>query len=116
MLHGVPFKTVKEFSDWQKQKVAEDVAAGETYSVEFATLSTIINHEATQVAAGVLSIDNEVLRCDDMEIPVADIADMGIHGRHALVFSVKGTYYELLPAHEFSIQQFLLYYNCLKNK
>lgn len=116
MLHGVPFKTVKEFSDWQKAKVAEDAAAGETYSVEFATLNTVANHEATQVAAGRLSINNEVLRCDDYEIPVADISDMGIYGRHALVFSVKGNYYELLPAHEFSIQQFLLYYNCVKKK
>ena len=57
-----------------------------------------------------------VLKCGDVEIPVADISDMCIHGRHALVFNVKGTYYELLPAHEFSIQQFLLYYNCCKNK
>lgn len=116
MLHGVPFRTVKEFSDWQKERVAADAAAGETYSVEFATLSTIVNHEASQVSAGVLSMDNEMLKCGDVEIPVADISDMGIHGRHALVFSVKGTYYELLPAHEFSVQQFLLYYNCVKNK
>lgn len=116
MLHGVPFKTVKEFSDWQKARVAEDAAAGETYAVEFTTLSTIENHEATQVAAGGLSINNDMLKCGDVAIPVADISDMGIHGRRALVFSVKRTYYELLSAHEFSIQQFLLYYNCLKNK
>lgn len=114
MLRGVPFKTVKEFSDWQNRKVAEDVAAGETYCAEFGTLSMIKNHEATHVAAGRISIDNSLLRCDNVEIPVTEISDMGIHGRHALVFSVKGTYYELLPAHEFSIQQFLLYYNCLK--
>ena len=116
MLSGVPFKTVKEFSDWQKERVAEDVAANVTYQAEFATLSTIENHEATQVAAGVLTINNEMLKCADLEIPVADISDMGIHGRHALVFNVKGTYYELLPADEFSIQQFLLYYNCCKQK
>lgn len=116
MLHGVPFKTVKQFADWQKEQVARDAAAGEVYSVEYAALSTIVNHEATQVAAGPLSIGGDVLKCDDYEIPVADIADMGIHGRHALVFSAKGTYYELLPAHEFSIQQFLLYYNCVKKK
>lgn len=114
MLHGVPFKTVKEFSDWQKERIAEDAAAGEAYTVEFATLSTIEKHEATQVTAGELSIDNNVLRCGDVSIPLTEISDMGIHGRHALVFSVRGTYYELLPAHEFSIQQFLLYYNCLK--
>ena len=116
MLHGVRFKTVKEFADWQKEKVAQDAAAGKTYTVEFAALNTVANHEATQVAAGMLSINNEVLRCDDVAIPVADISDMGIYGRHALVFSVKGAYYELLPAHEFSIQQFLLYYNCVKKK
>ena len=116
MLKGVPFKTIKEFSDWQKERVAADVDAGETYTVASATLSTIENHEATLVAEGALSINRDVLKCADVEIPVADIADMGIHGRHALVFNVKGTYYELLPAHEFSIQQFLLYYNCCKNK
>ena len=116
MLHGVPFKTVKEFSDWQKEKVAEDAAAGETYSVEFATLNTVADHQATQVAAGQLSINNDFVCCDGFQIPIADISDMGIYGRHALVFSAKGTYYELLPAHEFSIQQFLLYYNSVKNK
>ena len=115
MLHGVPFRTVKEFSDWQKEKVAADVAAGETYSVEFATLNTVADHQATQTAAGRLSINNDAICCDGFEIPLADISDMGIYGRHALVFSAKGTYYELLPAHEFSIQQFLLYYNCVKN-
>ena len=84
--------------------------------MDFATLSTIANHEATQVAAGSLSINNEVLRCSDVEIPMADISDMDIHGRHALVFSVKGTYYELIPADEFSALQFLLYFNCVKQK
>ena len=116
MLHGVPFRTVKEFADWQKGRVAEDAAAGEMYSVGSATLSTISNHEATQVASGALSIDPEKLRCGEVEIPLADIADMAIHGRHALVFSVSGTYYELLPAKQYSIQQFLLYFNCIKNK
>lgn len=116
MLHGVPFRTVKEFADWQKAQVAKDAGAGEVYRVEFATLSTIVDHEATQVASGNLSIDPETLTCGDVSIPVADISDMGIHGRHALVFSVKGTYYELLPAREFSIQQFLLYFNCVKKK
>lgn len=116
MLEGVRFRTTKEFFDWQKTRVASDVIENETYQVDFATLSTIVNHEATQVAAGSLSINNEVLRCSDVEIPLADISDMGIHGRHALVFSVKGTYYELVPAEEFSIQQFLLYYHCVKQK
>ena len=116
MLEGVRFKTVKEFSDWQRTRVASNVAMNETYEVDYATLSTIVNHEATQVAAGTLSINNDVLRCADVEIPLADISDMGIHGRHALVFSVKSTYYELLPADEFSIQQFLMYYNCVKQK
>lgn len=116
MLHGVPFRTVKEFSDWQKERVAADAEAGEAYAVEFATLSTIENHEATQIAAGRLSIDPQTLRCGDVEIPVADISDMGIHGRRGLVFSAGGVYYDLLPAPEFSIQQFLLYYNCCKKK
>ena len=116
LLEGVRFRTTKEFSDWQKNRVASDVQENQTYEVDFATLSTIANHEATQVAAGTLSINNEVLRCSDVEIPLADISDMGIHGRHALVFAVKGAYYELIPADEFSIQQFLLYYNCVKQK
>ena len=116
MLEGVRFKTTKEFSDWQKTRVASDVLENETYQVDFATLSTIANHEATQVAAGSLSINNEVLRCSDMEIPLVDISDMDIHGRHALVFSVKGAYYELIPADEFSALQFLLYFNCVKQK
>ena len=116
MLEGVRFRTIKEFADWQKTRVAADVAAGETYEVEFATLSSIENHEATQVAAGAVSINNEMLRCEGVELPLADISDMGIHGRHALVFSVKGTYYELIPSEEFSIQQILQYYNCVKQK
>ena len=110
MLHGVPFKTVKAFADWQKEQVAADVAAGESYTVDSATLSTLVNHQATQVAAGPLSINREVLRCGSVEIPLTEISDMDLYGRHALVFSVKDAYYELIPAPQYSIQQFLLYY------
>ena len=116
MLEGVRFRTIKEFADWQKTRVAADAAAGEIYEVDMATLSTIENHEAAVVASGAASISNDVLKCDGVELPLADISDMGIHGRHALVFNVKGTYYELIPADEFSIQQFLLYFNCVKQK
>ena len=116
MLEGVRFSTVKEFSDWQRNRVAADAAEGEVYEVDHATLDTIVDHKSTRAASGQLSMDREYLTCGGVRIPMADISDMGIHGRHALVFSVKGAYYELIPDDQFSIQQFLLYYNCVKGK
>lgn len=114
MLNGVRFRTVRDFAEWQKAQVAADVTAGRTYGVDYATLTQLDKHEATQIGQGKLSISRQALRCGDVEIPVDDISDMAIHGRHTLVFSVNRKYYELVPAEEFSIQQFLQYFEACK--
>lgn len=114
MLNGVRFRTVRDFAAWQREQVEADVAADKVYEVDFATLSQLEKHEATQIGQGRLSISRQALRCGEVEIPMDSISDMAIHGRHALVFSVNRKYYELLPAEEFSIQQFLQYFEACK--
>jgi len=116
MLHGTRFSTLLEFNDWQKEQVARDVEQGKPYTVEHATLSTVAQHEATEVASGKAEINSKALRVGDHEILLSSIPDLAIHGRHCLVFSDGTAYYELRIPHGDNILRMLYYYNnCKKN-
>ena len=115
MLSGnIPFRTVKDFSDWQKQKVEKDAQKGVAYSSSEATLLTVAKHQEEVVANGEVVLNSEVLRCGNTEILVRDISDMAIHGRYALVFSAGKTYYELKLSNESNALKFLLLFDQYK--
>ena len=116
MLHGAPFRTVKEFADWQKKKVVEDAAKGIVYASPTATLSTLDKHIETFADQGELTMSGELLKCGSTEIPLADIAEIAIHGRHGLVFTVNRKYYALVPDKASNAYRFVLYFNAWKNK
>jgi hypothetical protein len=42
---------------------------------------------------------------------MADVTDMAIYGKHGIVFSANGTYYELFVPHGSNAIKFLLYFN-----
>ncbi len=115
MLENAPFQTVYQLSQWQKERVQQDVTNGIIYHVPFATLSTVAGHEETLVTQGPLQISSDTLSISDMKIPLKEISDMAIHGRHALVFTAGRTYYELKPSKEANTLKFLLYYRAWKN-
>jgi len=114
MLEGAPYDTLKDFSDWQKTRVPEDLAAGVAYTAPHAVLKTLAHHEETPLSEGPLSMDTEFLCCGDVEIPMAEISDLAMHGQHSLVFTAGSTYYDLRPADESNALKFFLYYQAYK--
>ena len=109
-LVGVPFDTVKAFSDWQNARVAEDADNGVVYRAAGGTLATVREHIETPLDSGEVTLDGEVLRCGDTAIALADISDMAMHGKRALVFSTAEQYYELIPSTDANALKFYLYY------
>lgn len=110
MLHGAPYQTLREFSDWQKEKVREAVERGQAYTAESAVLTTVEGKEEVPVSSGKLSLNREVLRCGETEIAVADMTDLAMHGQRTLVFSAKKKYYELRVEEGSNALKFQLYY------
>lgn len=115
-LTGAPFETVKAFSDWQNARVAADADSGVVYRASSGTLTTVSQHIETPLARGEVSLDGEYLRCGDMAIAVADISDMAMHGKRALVFSTADRYYELIPSTDANALKFYLYYQACVQK
>ena len=115
-LEDAPFETVQDFSAWQKEQAAADVAAGKAYTAVHGELRRLENHEETFVAEGAVSMDGESLCCGDVVIPMSSVTDLAMHGQRALVFTAERQYYELVPAKGSNSFKFFLYYDLLKNK
>lgn len=111
MLGGVGFRTVKELSDWQKEQVCSDIEQGVAYTAPMASLSTVKKHEESFVTKGAVSMTPEQLCIGEQVFPMADIADLSMHGQRAIVFTVKGSYYELLPEPGANVLKFMLYFD-----
>lgn len=114
MLSGSRFRTVKDLYDWQKEEVRRAALAGTSYAVPSATLSTVSKHVETLVSSGTAVISPESISCGGVTIPLDDISEFAMHGRHALVFSVGKTYYELV-AKESNLLKFHLAFDEHKN-
>jgi len=110
MLSGIPFRTVKELSDWQKEEVRKAAGQNAVFTAGHAVLSEIEKHEEVPVDQGEVSLSGEHLRCGETVIPLSEIIDLAMHGRHALVFSAGKRYYELIPDIQHNTLKFLLLY------
>lgn len=115
-LEGAPFETVRDFSDWQRERLAEDAAEGVDYTAEHAVLHRLEEHKEFFVTEGAVRMNGEMLCCGDVEIPMADITDLAMHGQRALVFTANKQYYELVPARGSNSFKFFLYYDQVKNR
>ncbi len=116
MLEGIEQTTMRDLSRWQRAEVEKTVAAGGSYTSEDGTLCIVKNQTETLVSQGKIILSKNSLICGDKEIPLSEISDMGIHGRHELVFSAQKTYYELKPAETSNALKFLWLYEGYKNK
>ena len=114
MLEGADFETLTAFSDWQKERVREDVANGTAYTAPDAALFTLEHHTETPVTHGPLSLTGEELRCGDFVLPFDDISDLAMFGQKNLVFTAGKTYYQLTPASGINCLKFLLYYEACR--
>ena len=115
MLVGSRFKTVRELSDWQLTAIRQAAAEDKSFSASGATLSSVSKHTETPVSSGTATISPEAISCGGVSIPIADITELAMHGRHAVVFSVGKSYYELISAKE-NMLKFHLLYNEYKSK
>ena len=110
MLHGGEFKTVKEFADWQKEQIRNDVENNIAYSAEEGTLSTVKDHKEEFVTKGTLVISSDGMSCGEFKVALSDISEMAMHGQRAIVFTAGKQYYELMPSEEANALKFYLYY------
>lgn len=115
MLHGCKFDTVRDLSLWQKGEIAAG-AENLTCTSPLGTLIRVENHEETSMGAGTVTMTAEKLTCGDNEFNVADLMDLAMHGRHALVFSTNDGYYELIIENSGNALKYQLLYNALKKE
>lgn len=116
MLHDAPFRTLKEFSDWQKQQVAAHVAAGETYRACAGELYTVQAHAREAAADGPVAMGPDGLRCGDFAVPLESVTDLAMHGQKTIVFTACGKYYELILPPQHNVLRFWLYYLEIKKR
>ena len=115
MLEGLPFSTMRELARWQEEEVARAAENGAVYAADYGTLAKVAKHEEIPVDSGPIRLTADSLTCGNTEIPLSDIANMTMHGARAIVFSVPGAYYELIPAEGFNTLKFEMLYSNYKN-
>ncbi len=116
MLDGLEHKTVKELSDWQKRRLAEDVDCDLAYHSPSAKVSTVRDHKEELVAEGELTMTNTSLSCGEFNIATDDITDLAMHGRQSLVLSVQKDYYEIIIPDTSNALKFFLRYKAQKSR
>ena len=116
MLDGAPFKTLTEFSAWQKGKVQEHLEQGGSYTAPHATLTVIHQHTETPLTEGPVTMTAAELRCGDTAFPMDEIYDLAMHGQRTVVFTAGKTYYELIVDEHINTLKFFLFYNACKQQ
>ena len=114
MLVDAPFKTLKEFADWEREEIRKDIDNQVAYTVEHGTIKSIKNHIETPVAEGKISMSAEEISCGDFCVPIKEVTDLAMHGQKAIVFSVNKDYYEMIPAEGSNSLKFFWYFEQLK--
>lgn len=115
MLEGAPFDSVRDFAAWQKTVVEKDIENGVSYGGEEVTVSTVVDHDTTVITEGELTISRDEIRCGDKVFPISSVSEMAMHGKHALVFSTKEGYFEILPKKDTNMIRFYWYFKEAKN-
>ncbi len=113
-LEGGRFKTLKEFSDWQKTEVENDVAGGVEYTAETKSFLSLKKHKETFLSGGKVIMSPDSLRVGENIFPMSEISDLAMCGNRKLVFTHNKDYYELTP--DSNALKFMIYYNLIKQK
>ena len=111
MLEGTNCSTVKELFAWQKKQVEKAAEENAVFTSPGGILLTVDNHEEKVIASGPIVLSADALICGEVSIPVGEISDLAMHGRHAVVFTAGRTYYELLPERTSNTLKFHMLYN-----
>ena len=114
-ISGAPFATVPAWDAWQKERlpllIHDDAPFFEDASV---TLREIAADGVKTVARGAISMRAASLAVNDAVMPLAEIADMALVGRGAIVLTWNGKHYELRGAKDFCGRKYLLMFQHLK--
>ncbi len=116
MLHGIDCTTVKELAAWQRGAVEAGAENGLVCRSERASLARVTKNGEERIAGGTVAMNAQMLACGDWRVPLTDISDLAMHGRHAVVFSANKEYYELLVAPGANALKFHLLYQSLLRK
>lgn len=112
MLRGAPYFTLRDMFAWQKERVIDNAKNGHTYSTESATLIKISDGVEKQVGSGTFSLGPDGMEIGDITLPFESISELAMHGKHSLVFTANGEYYEANIMG--NALKFMLLYNCRK--
>ncbi len=115
-----PFDNVLDWDRYQLERLRERAqkAAPETVLFSddgFALRELSADHRAERVAGGALSMSKASLRCGGAVFPLADVAQMSMFGRAALVFTANGRHYELRPETVKCTRKYLELYKILQS-
>lgn len=113
-LHNTKFSNTKEAFSFVKDRVESDAKQNVSYTSENAKVITVVNHAESDIAFGRLSLDNTAFKCSDFSVLIEDIDDMNMHGKNALVFSTKDSYYEVKLADNSSVLKFYMLFQVHK--
>lgn len=113
-IHGIKQKSIKEIFKWLKEKVEDDASHNVSYKADGCTISVVINHQENVISEGVLILDKNYLLCDTVKIAFDEIDDFSMHGKHALLFSTKHSYYEVIVPDNNSALKFYMLFQAYK--
>lgn len=118
MLEGAPFLTVREWTDWQRERTGELLAdGGITLAAADTVLSAVSEHTATPVDGGEAVMDAEALTIGKTSFPLAEISSLALYGRSSVVFTTHdGRYFELKAGPRQNTYKFSVLYGEYKKK
>lgn len=111
MLKGTPVSTCKELAAWQKEELNRLAKNGVVFSAEDAELISVKDHTEEFIDKGTLTLSPSAITVGETTIPLDSITEFSMHGKHSLVFSGKGFYYEINTTAKTNTLRFLLLYN-----
>ena len=94
--------------------VENDARNNIMYFSDNARVITVVNHVESEIAKGRLTLDNTAIKCSDFNVLINDIDDMNMHGKNALVFSTKDSYYEVKLSDNASLLKFYMLFQMHK--
>lgn len=111
----IPFHTVIEWDNWQKEKLREISLDARNEMVFFDQEQTLFmiapsSHQRRELASGTLAMYKNRFILDDKVFFFQDILDLNVHGKQTLVFSYQGISYEIKSKLPRSARKYVTFY------
>lgn len=113
----VPFENIAQWDKWQQQAVKDDDYVHDDVLFRDDDLSLAViqpNHEETLIARGELFATAEAISCAGHVFPYSEIDMMSLVQATILLFSHKGSYYEIRANKHSCHRKYLSVWECAK--